>query len=194
MTAPARLLAFSGSARAGSINQKLARAAAAAARAHGAEVTLADLRDFPMPLYHGDLEAGEGMPDGAFRFRGLMAAHDGFLIASPEYNSSFTPLLKNTLDWASRKHPSDTGPLPAFRGKVAGLMSASNGRFGGIRALPHLRQVLTTLGVLVAAEQLALPGAGEAFAEDGSLKEAAFAKALDGLAASLVRLAVALKG
>jgi NAD(P)H-dependent FMN reductase len=194
MAAPARLLAFSGSARAGSINQKLACAAAAAARAHGAEVTLADLRDFPMPLYHGDLEAGEGMPDGAFRFRGLMAAHDGFLIASPEYNSSFTPLLKNTLDWASRKHPSDTGPLPAFRGKVAGLMSASNGRFGGIRGLPHLRQVLTTLGVLAAAEQLALPGAGEAFAEDGSLKEAAFAKALDGLAASLVRLAVALKG
>ncbi|HEX6014679.1 MAG TPA: NAD(P)H-dependent oxidoreductase [Geminicoccaceae bacterium] len=194
MAAPARLLAFSGSARTGSINQKLARAAAAAARAHGAEVTLADLRDFPMPLYDGDLEAGEGMPEGAFRFRALMAAHDGFLIASPEYNSSFTPLLKNMLDWASRKHPSDTGPLPAFRGKVAGLMSASNGRLGGIRGLPHLRQVLTTLGVLVAAEQLALPGAGEAFAEDGSLKDATFAKTLDSLAASVVRLAVALKG
>jgi chromate reductase, NAD(P)H dehydrogenase (quinone) len=194
MAAPARLLAFSGSARTGSINQKLARAAAAAARAHGAEVTLADLRDFPMPLYDGDLEAGEGMPEAAYRFRGLMAAHDGFLIASPEYNSSFTPLLKNTLDWASRKHPSDAGPPPAFRGKVAGLMSASNGRLGGIRGLPHMRQVLTTLGVLVAAEQLALPGAGEAFAEDGSLKDATFAKMLDGLAASVVRLGVALKG
>jgi chromate reductase, NAD(P)H dehydrogenase (quinone) len=194
MAAPARLLAFSGSARAGSMNQRLARAAAAAARAHGAEVTLASLRDFPMPLYDGDLEAREGMPEAAFRFRELMAAHDGFLIASPEYNSSFTPLLKNTLDWASRKHASDTGPLPAFRGKIAGLMSASNGRLGGIRGLPHLRQILTTLGVLVAAEQLALPGAGEAFVEDGSLKEATFAKTLDGLAARVARLATALKG
>jgi NAD(P)H-dependent FMN reductase len=192
LTTP-RLLAFAGSARADSMNKRLARAAARAAEGHGAEVAFVDLRDFPMPLYDGDLEAREGMPEAAFRFRQLLIGHDGFLITSPEYNSSFTPLLKNAIDWASRSHATDTSPVPAFRGKVAGLMAASGGRLGGIRALPHLRQVLTTLGVLVTAEQLALPNAGEAFAEDGSLKEPAHATMLDGLAARVVQIARALR-
>jgi chromate reductase len=193
MPAEPRLLAFAGSARAGSHNRRLVQAAARAAGAQGAAVTLAELRDFPMPLYDGDLESSQGMPEAAYQFRQLMAEHDGFLIASPEYNSSLAPLLKNTIDWASRSHPADQGPAPAFRGKVAGLMSASPGRLGGIRGLPHLRQVLTTLGVLVTAEQLALPGAAEAFAEDGSLKEASHARMLESLVARVATLAAKVK-
>jgi NAD(P)H-dependent FMN reductase len=189
MTQRPRLLAFAGSVREGSFNRKLAAAAARAAEAAGALVTLAELRDHPMPIYDGDLEEREGMPEGAVRWRRLMAEHDGFLIASPEYNSSTPPLLKNALDWASRRHPDDATPRPAYRGKVAGIMSASNGRLGGIRGLPHLRQVLTTLGVLVVPEQLALHGAADAFAEDGSLKDPAQAKLLEALTRSVTRLA-----
>jgi NAD(P)H-dependent FMN reductase len=184
-----RLLAFAGSVRKESFNRKLAAAAARAAEAAGAAVTLAELCHYPMPIYDGDLEQKEGMPEGAVRWRRLMAEHDGFLIASPEYNSSTPPLLKNALDWASRRHPDDTTPRPAYRGKVAGIMSASNGRLGGIRGLPHLRQVLSTLGVLVVPEQLALHGAADAFAEDGSLKDPAQAALLETLTRSVTRLA-----
>jgi chromate reductase len=191
----ARLLVFAGSAREGSLNRRLAAAAAGVAEAAGAAVTLADLRDFPMPLYAGDLEAASGMPEPAYRFRALMAGHDAFLIASPEYNSSLSPLLKNTLDWASRKHPADTAPVPAFRGKVAGIMSASPGRLGGIRGLPHLRQVLTTLGVLVVPQQLALHSAADAFAEDGSsLRDPAQGALLAAVVRSTVSIAAALAG
>lgn len=189
-----RLLVFAGSAREGSLNRRLAAAVARLAESSGSGVTLADLRDYPMPLYDGDLEAGSGMPEPAYRFRSLMAAHDGFLIASPEYNSSLSPLLKNTLDWASRKHPADTGPVPAFRGKVAGIMSASAGRLGGVRCLPHLRQVLATLGVLVAPEQPALAFADKAFADDGTLAEPAQRATFAALAASVTRLAAAVRG
>jgi NAD(P)H-dependent FMN reductase len=189
-----RLLVFAGSAREGSLSRRLAAAAARSAESAGAEVTLAELRDHPMPLYDGDLEAGSGMPEAAFRFRGLMVAHDGFLIASPEYNSSLTPLLKNALDWASRKHPTDTSPVPAFRGKVAGIMGSSPGRLGGIRALAHLRQVLATLGALVAPEQPALPLGDASFAADGSLAEPSQRAMVDALAATVTRLAAATRG
>jgi len=188
MTRQPRLLAFAGSVREGSFNRRLAAAAARAAEAAGAAVTLAELGHHPMPIYDGDLEEREGMPEGAVRWRRLMAEHNGFLIASPEYNSSTPALLKNALDWASRRHPDDAAPRPAYRGKVAGIMSASNGRLGGVRGLPHLRQVLTTLGVLVVPEQLALHGAADAFATDGSLKDPAQAALLDALARSVTRL------
>lgn len=189
-----RLLVFAGSARTGSFNRQLAAAAAKVAAEKGAAVTLAELRDYPMPIYDGDLEAREGLPEPARRFRDLMIAQDGFLIATPEYNSSFPPLLKNALDWASRAQPDDPSPVPAYRGKVAGIMAASNGRLGGIRCLPHLRQVLTTLGVLVVPEQLALHGAANAFAEDGRLKEASQAALLEKVVASVVRLAGLARG
>jgi NAD(P)H-dependent FMN reductase len=191
MTTAPRILAFAGSARADSLNKRLARAAARAAELLGAAVTFADLRDFPMPLYDGDLEASRGLPDTALRFRRLLIEQDGFLIATPEYNSSYPALLKNAIDWASRRQADDAGPMPAFRGKVAGIMSASPGRLGGVRGLPHLRQVLCTLGVLVVSEQLALPSAVQAFAEDGSLQDPAHARMLASLAASVVRLAAA---
>jgi NAD(P)H-dependent FMN reductase len=180
----ARILVFAGSARAGSLNKKLARAAAAAVRAAGAEVTLIDLADYPMPLYDGDLEAREGVPASARRLKDLFIAHQGLFIVSPENNASVSALLKNTLDWISRQDGSESGLAP-YQGKVAALAGASPGALGGLRGLTHLLAILQTLNVLVLSEQVALSRAHEAFNEDGSLKDANRQAALAGLAKKL---------
>ena len=122
-------------------NKKLIRLGAESVRRAGAEVTLIDLRDVAMPLYDGDLEAHEGLPANARELKRLMIEHDGFLISSPEYNSSISGVLKNAIDWVSRPQPNEP-PAPAFRGKVAGLLAASPGNLGGIRGLAVLRQIL----------------------------------------------------
>ncbi len=124
-----RVLAFAGSTRRESFNKKLVQIAANGVRAAGAEVTLLDLKDFPLPLFDQDLEAEQGMPDNGTKLKKLFIDHDGLLIASPEYNSSITGVLKNAIDWVSRPAP-DEPPLVAFRGKVATLMSASPGALG----------------------------------------------------------------
>ena len=165
-----RILAFAGSAREGSLNRKLVRIAADGARDAGAEVTLLELRDFPLPIYDGDLEAREGLPPNARKLKDLFLAHQGLLIAAPEYNSSITPLLKNTIDWVSRSAPSEP-PLACYDGKVAALMSASPGGFGGLRGLIVVRMCLSNIRVLVLPDQVAVPGAGDAFAEDGRLRD-----------------------
>src|SRR4051812_33174915 len=113
---PAKILAFAGSTREGSYNKKLVKVAAAAATAAGAQVTLVDLRDFPMPLYDGDLETKEGLPSNARKLKELFISHDGFLISCPEYNSSISGVLKNTIDWISRPQPNEPS-LAAFAGK-----------------------------------------------------------------------------
>ncbi|MBZ0249030.1 MAG: NAD(P)H-dependent oxidoreductase, partial [Burkholderiales bacterium] len=126
----ARILVFAGSARRDSLNKKLAREAARFAREAGAEATFVDLDDYPIPLYHGDLEAAEGMPENARKLRALFLAHDALLVASPENNSSVTALLKNTIDWLSRdlgEGRGDDSGLAPWRGKVAGLLAASPG-------------------------------------------------------------------
>ena len=128
-----RVLAFAGSARVDSYNSKLVKVAAEGARDAGAEVTLVDLRDFPLPLFDQDLEAEGGLPDNARELKEIMLKHDGLLIAAPEYNSSITPLLKNTIDWVSRPGDGEKG-LIAYEGKVAAIMSASPGGLGGLRA------------------------------------------------------------
>lgn len=99
---PPRILAFAGSARKDSLNKRLVKIAAAGAVKAGAHVTILDLKNYPMPLYDGDLEAAEGLPPNAAVVRQLMLEHNGFLIASPEYNGSVSPLLKNVIDWTSR--------------------------------------------------------------------------------------------
>lgn len=170
MTAQPKILAFAGSARADSLNKRLVRVAAQAARDAGGEATLIDLDDYPLPLYHGDLEAREGIPPKARELKALFIAHQGLLIVSPENNASVSALLKNTLDWVSRQDGGQSGLVP-YQGKVAAIMSASPGAIGGLRGLVHLRQILMTLNVLVLSEQLALPRANEAFADDGSLKD-----------------------
>jgi chromate reductase len=165
MTAP-RFLAFAGSTRAGSINQHLLDHAVAAAREAGAEITAIRLADFDLPLYDGDREAND-FPAPADALRALFIEHDGFLIATPEYNGSISGVLKNAIDWASRPRACESMiALPAFRGKVAAVMSASIGPFGGVRALSHLRQILGTIQTLVITEQAALPFADKAFDGD----------------------------
>jgi len=192
----ARILAFAGSARRDSLNKKLARAAHAAAKAAGAEATFVDLDDFPMPIYHGDLEAASGMPDKARELRALLIEHDGLLIASPENNSSITALLKNSIDWLSRDVGDGKGAnagLAPWKGKVAGLLAASPGAFGGVRHLPHLRQVLAGLGVTVVGAQVAVPKAHEAFAADGSLADERVEKQVRQLAEAVASLAAKLR-
>jgi len=164
-----RILAFAGSARANSFNKKLVRIAAAGATKAGAQVTFLDFRELPLPLFDEDLEA-QGPQPNARKLKDLFLAHDGFLIACPEYNSSITPLLKNAIDWASRPAPNEA-PLACFAGKVAGLVAASPGGLGGLRGLVHVRAILGNIGVLVVPEQHALAKAHEAFNDDGSLKD-----------------------
>ena len=188
-----RILVFAGSARAGSLNKKLARVAAAAVRAAGAEATFIDLADYPMPLYDGDLEARGGVPASARKLKDLFIAHQGLLIASPENNASVSALLKNTLDWISRQDGGESGLAP-YHGKVAALAGASPGALGGLRGLTHLRAILQTLTVLVLSEQVALGRAHEAFNEDGSLKDAKQQAALAALAKKLADVCARLAG
>jgi NAD(P)H-dependent FMN reductase len=180
-----RILALAGSTRRESLNKKLARATAELARAAGAEVTLVDLADLPLPLYDGDLEQQQGLPDHALELKRLLKEHDGLLLACPEYNSSIPAVLKNAIDWASRRAPGEA-PLESFQGKVAALTSASPGQLGGLRGLVTVRSILGNLGVLVLPRQQTVPRAHEAFAEDGSLKDEALAGKLRALAEELV--------
>lgn len=165
----AKILAFSGSAREGSYNQKLVKIAALGAEEVGVEVVVVNLRDFPMPMYDEDLEAREGLPEHARRFKKLLIESDGLLIASPEYNSAFSPLLKNALDWVSRSGGEDEPMLHAFNGKVAGIMAASPGALGGMRGLVFLRMLLENIRVMVVPQQRAIRSAHEAFDENGNL-------------------------
>ena len=166
-----RILAFAGSTRRESFNKKLVQFAVKGAREADDEVTLLDLKDFPLPLFDQDLEVEQGMPDNGTKLKRLFIEHDGLLISSPEYNSSITAVLKNAIDWVSRPAP-DEPPLVAFRGKVATLMSASPGALGGLRGLVHVRSILGNIGVIVLPDQVAVPKAHEAFLPDGSLNDA----------------------
>jgi len=183
-----KILALAGSTRRDSWNRKLIQAATAIARDRGAEVALLDLNDYPLPLYNGDLEAEQGLPEAAQRLKDVLKAHDALLIASPEYNSSVPPLLKNTLDWVSREWQGESGSVP-YQNKVAAIMSASPGALGGMRMLPHLRQILNTLGVLVLPGQFALPHADQAF-DQAALKSP---QRLDSMIAELIKTATGLQ-
>jgi len=165
-----KILMFAGSARKASTNKQLAALVASTAKAAGAEVTLIDLKDFEMPIYDGDLEGDTGLPDNAKRLKQLFVEHDGLFIASPEYNSSFSPLLKNALDWISRPHTENEQPLWAYNGKVAALGSVAPGALGGLRGLVSLRMMLGNIGVTVIPNQVAISNGFTAFDDDGALK------------------------
>lgn len=170
MPAQPRILAFAASTRRESFNRRLLHLAVEGAQAAGADVTLLDLADHELPLYNADLEERLGLPEAARRLKAILKEHDGLLLASPEYNSSFTPLLKNTLDWASRSEPGEA-PLAAYAGKVVTLMSASPGGLGGIRGLAQVRVLLAALGCIVLPEQVCVPAAHKAFGPDGRLTD-----------------------
>lgn len=189
MPSNTKLLFIAGSARAGSLNRKLAKLAATIAAANGVPATFADLGDYPLPLYDGDLEAKDGIPDNARKLKELMIIHKGVFIAAPEYNASITPLLKNTLDWISRVNTPGEAPLFAFKSRVFALGAASPGGFGGLRGCLATRQVLELgLGALVLPDQILVSKAASAFDDQGHLTD----KALNGqLKAVVERLAVA---
>ncbi|MCA8990319.1 MAG: NAD(P)H-dependent oxidoreductase, partial [Planctomycetaceae bacterium] len=168
-----------------SVNKKLVAYAAEHARSLGAEVTLLDLADYPMPLYDGDLEDRDGIPAHAETLYALMKDHQGLLLACPEYNSSITPLLKNTIDWISRPRPGEPR-LGAYQGKVATLLAASPGALGGLRGLAAVRSILGNIGVIVLPGQHALTGAYDAFDEAGDLQNESDAKRVQAAVAALV--------
>jgi NAD(P)H-dependent FMN reductase len=186
MTTP-RILAFGGSLRRDSFNQKLATIAAAGAREAGAEVTLIALRDFPMPVFDGDLEDASGLPEAAKKLKALFREHHGLLISSPEYNSSISGALKNAIDWVSREETDDEPALSALSGKSAVLMSASPGALGGLRGLVTVRSILGNIGITVLPNQIAVRKAHEAFNPDGSLKDAKQQEGIKGLGAKLAQ-------
>ncbi|HEY9616440.1 MAG TPA: NAD(P)H-dependent oxidoreductase [Microcoleaceae cyanobacterium] len=187
-----KILAFAGSTRTASYNKKLVKIAADGARKAGAEATFVDLRDFPMPLFDEDLEANQGTPTPARQFKDLLLAHDGLLIASPEYNSSLSAVLKNAIDWASRPAPNEP-PLACFVDKVAAIMSASPGSLGGLRGLVHLRSILGNIKVIVLPDQLAIGKAHEVFNPDGSLKDSDQQVAIEKLGANVANVVAKLK-
>jgi NAD(P)H-dependent FMN reductase len=187
-----RILAFAGSTRRESFNKKLVQNAVNGAREAGAEVTLLDLKEIPLPLFDQDLESEQGMPHNGATIKELFISHDGLLIASPEYNSSITGVLKNAIDWVSRPAPGEP-PLVAFRGKVATLMSASPGVLGGLRGLIHLRSILSNLGVIVLPDQIAVAKAQEALKSDGSLTDPKQQASIEALGKTLTSFVMKLK-
>ena len=188
-----KILAFAGRARKDSLNKKLLKIAAAGAEAAGADVTLVDLVDYEMPLFNQDLESEQGMRDKAGEFKRLMIAHDGFLIASPEYNSAFSPLLKTPIDWASRSESDEELPLVAYRGKTAAILATSPGGMGGMRGLVMLRMLLGNLGVMVLPDQQAVPNGFQAFNDDGSMRDNKLEKRIQTLGGNLVQFTEKLK-
>lgn len=166
-----KILAFAGSLRKDSINKKLMKIATQGAKAAGAEVTVIDLKDYPLPIFDQDIETSSGLPENALKLKKLFSEHDGFLIASPEYNSSMTAVLKNTVDWVSRQaNPKETY-LGDFIGKGVVLMSASPGQLGGLRGLVHVRSMFSNLFCHVLPQQKSIPLAMDVFDQEGNLKD-----------------------
>ena len=175
-----KLLVFAGSTRQQSFNRRLASAAAALARETGAEVSHIELADFNIPMYNADLEA-RGTPADVIRLKALMFEHPAWLVCSPEYNGSYTALLKNTIDWASspvKADPAWTDGFKPFTGKVVGMLSASNGALGGLRSQSHLAPLLINLQCWLAPKAFALGRAADAFDANGTLVSEAHRKSV----------------
>jgi chromate reductase, NAD(P)H dehydrogenase (quinone) len=185
-----QVLVLAGSIRTGSFNARLAALAAKEIARAEAEVTRISLLDFPLPLYDGDHESRAGAPENAIKLKRMFCAHQGVFIASPEYNASLTPLLKNTIDWISRVRENKEPPLSAYRNRVFALGAASNGTYGGMRSIMALRHVLELgCGALVIPEQIAVREASHAFDENDELRDERSAALLRTLARRLVELA-----
>ncbi len=181
-----KILAFAGSLREHSYSKRVVKAAMKGAIDAGADVTFVDLRDYPMPIYNEDDHKKDGFSENALKLQKLLAAHDGLLIASPEYNGSLPGVLKNAIDWASRA--SDKYKMgEVFKGKIAAIMTESPGAFGGIRCLGHLRGVLSILLVNVLPSEIAVGKVHEMFDGNGAeMIDEKMKKVLETLAESLV--------
>jgi NAD(P)H-dependent FMN reductase len=193
--AQARILVFAGSARKDALSKRVARAAHVAVIEAGGAATLIDLADYHAPLYNGDLEAAQGVPPETTRLLAQIEAHDGMLIASPEYNGSMTPLLVNTFDWISRifSPPAPRNGLDILAGMPVAITGSSPGALGGLRALFHLRDLLGNLGMLVLPKQLAVGKSNEAVTPEGVIVDERQRRAMLGVAKALVDTAAKLK-
>lgn len=181
-----KILAFAGSEREGSYNKMIIKIAAEEASSSGATVNLIDLKNYPLPLYNADLEEQYGLSDNAKKLKELFLDSQGLLLACPEYNSSMTPLLKNTLDWVSRPE-GDEEYLLCYKNKIASLISASPGNLGGLRGLVHTRATLENIGVIVLPEQISIINAQNAFDENGALKDINRQKSIQKIGANLAK-------
>lgn len=190
-----QLLAMTGSARRESYSRKVLRVLARGAEQAGAKVTFVEPYAYPLPIYDGDLEATSGLPEAANELQRLFAGHDGLLLAGPEYNGFFSPLIKNTLDWVSRPLADDSGRPGTIhvRGKPACIAAASPGALGGIRSLQHTRLYLSNLGFVVLPDQVGVPFANKVFAEDGAMTDERLRIALESAGAAVASMARLLK-
>ena len=183
-----KILAVAGSYQENSYNKRVLAIAAEGVRSAGGEVTVIDLRDFPLPVYDADMQENGAFDANALRLQDVMNAHDGFLIASPEYNGSVPGGFKNAIDWTSRANDKYKTCEPV-KGKTAALITASPGQFGGLRCLAHLRGIFTIMGVNVLPSEIAVTFVGQKF--DGDSREMTDEKTkglLEKLGASLVNV------
>lgn len=181
-----KILVFAGSIRSGAYSGRNADAAQKELALQGASVTRISLADYPLPIMDQDLETEKGVPENAYKLARLFDAHDGILIATPEYNGSMPPLLKNAIDWVSRISTDNGKPLRPYPGKVVAICSSSDGHFAGIRSAGHLRAVLSHIQMDVIAPQVSVPNAKEAFDDAGDFKEERLRKGMHRLCKTLI--------
>ena len=185
-----KILVIPGSLRSGSHNVRLAALAAKELVLAEADVTRISLADYPLPIFDADLAKEAGTPPNALNLKRLMSAHRGVFIASPEYNASITPLIKNAIDWISTVREGDEPQLAAYQDRVFALGAASPGRSGGMQSLIALRQVLAVgCRALVIPEQVTVPNAATAFDEMDQLTDTRAAAQLKLVARRLVEYA-----
>jgi chromate reductase len=164
-----KIIAFAGSMRKESFNKKLVNYAALLLKDRGVNVEVVDLKELQIPVYDGDFEEKKGMPESVALLKKKMVGADGYMISSPEYNSSMPGGLKNAIDWVSRPEKKDKVRLAAFNSKVAFMMSASPGPGGGLRGIFALRYILSNILSVVVPEYFRVANAGSAFGADGEL-------------------------
>jgi chromate reductase len=181
-----KILVIPGSLRSGSLNARLAAAAAHELAQADVEITRISLGDFPLPIYDGDLQTKSGVPKHAINLKRMIGAHHGVLIVTPEYNSSVPALVKNTIDWVSRVQDAHETRGQVFRGRVFAIAAASESWLGGTRSLAALRLILTACHASVIPNQLALSFAGEAYDDMDRLKHPADVEALKALVRQLI--------
>ncbi|ANT49242.1 NADPH-dependent FMN reductase [Mesorhizobium amorphae] len=181
-----KILVFAGSVRSGAFSGRTADVAQKELALQGAEVTRISLGDYPLPIMDEDLEKEKGVPENAMKLGRLIAAHDGLLIATPEYNGSLPPLLKNSIDWVSRIRRDGGRSFRPFPGKPAGLCSSSDGKFAGIRCINHLRAVLVRCQMEVVTAECSVSGASGAFGDDGHFRDERLRQSMERLCRTLI--------
>ncbi|MBV9348934.1 MAG: NAD(P)H-dependent oxidoreductase [Pseudolabrys sp.] len=185
-----KIIVIGGSLRTGSYSTRLAALAVKELLLADVEVNRVSFEDYEMPIYDANLENKSGPPAAAVKLKQQFMAHHGVFIATPEYNASVPPLLKNGIDWVSRVRERGDPPYAAFKNRPFALGSTSPGRFGGARALIALRQILELgCGALVLPDQVSVAHAETAFNDKDELAEQPAANALRSTLQKLVEMA-----